>query len=137
MGLGHSASWPRPTFDVAYQVTVNNVVIGGMPQSFSYAVTVFDPAVLPGDYNQNSIVDAADYSLWRNSLGQNVPSFSGADGNGDGTVNVQDYTVWKSNFGGVLGGSGASDALTSLPEPSALLYFLLATIVLSGWQRIW
>ena len=41
--------------------------------------------VLAGDYNRDGIVDARDYTVWRNSLrsgGQNLA----ADGNGDGTV---------------------------------------------------
>lgn len=35
----------RPEADLAYRVTVSNVVVGGQVRSFSYDVTVFDPAV--------------------------------------------------------------------------------------------
>ena len=39
----------------------------------------------PGDYNRDLVVDAADYVLWRKTLGTTgVPAFSGADGDGDG-----------------------------------------------------
>ncbi len=56
---------------------------------------------LPGDYNLNHVVDAADYVLWRKTLGNNVqPAYSGADGDGNNVVNSNDYTVWRSNFGG-------------------------------------
>ncbi len=37
----------RPTADVAYQVTVDHVWLGGVEQSYQYQVTVFDPDV-PG-----------------------------------------------------------------------------------------
>jgi CSLREA domain-containing protein len=48
------------------------------------------------------VVDAADYTLWRDTNGTNVPAATGADGNGDGVVNVFDVYVWQVNFGQVL-----------------------------------
>jgi glucose/arabinose dehydrogenase len=58
---------------------------------------------LPGDYNGNSEVDAADYVAWRNTLGQNVTTpFSGADGDGDRRIDQGDYDVWRANFGRTL-----------------------------------
>jgi hypothetical protein len=38
------ASWPQPAADRSYRVTVSNVIISGTPRSFTYEVTVFDPA---------------------------------------------------------------------------------------------
>jgi hypothetical protein len=60
--------------------------------------TAVAPA-LPGDYNRNNIVDAADYVLWRRTRGDTVPKYSGADGNGNGEVGDEDYVVWRSHFG--------------------------------------
>ena len=54
-----------------------------------------------------AVVDAGDYTVWRNTLGQNVAAGSGADGNGDGMIDEDDYNVWRSNFG-ATSGSGAS-----------------------------
>jgi putative cofactor-binding repeat protein len=71
---------------------------------------------LPGDYNRNDVVDAADYVLWRKTKNASVAAFQGADGNGDQTVNEPDYGVWTTNFGeslpGGAGGSGSSDTAT-------------------------
>jgi hypothetical protein len=55
---------------------------------------------LPGDYNGNGTVDAADFTVWRDALGQSglVP-YSGADGNGNGSIGPEDYAIWKSHFG--------------------------------------
>ncbi len=39
-----TTSYPVPTADTVYQVTLNNVVIGGSSSNFTYRVTVFDPA---------------------------------------------------------------------------------------------
>ncbi len=44
MGLNDGASWPKPSADTVYHVTVNNVIISGTPHNFSYDVTIFDPA---------------------------------------------------------------------------------------------
>ena len=40
--------------------------------------------VVAGDYNHNGIVDAADYNVWRDHLGQHVTPGTGADGVADG-----------------------------------------------------
>ena len=56
--------------------------------------------VLPGDYNGNNVVDAADYAVWRNNAGQ-TSAFRPLQGDGDfdGDVDMADYLVWKSNYG--------------------------------------
>jgi hypothetical protein len=68
----------------------------------------YQPAgFLAGDYNRDGIIDAADYTVWRDSRGNNVVvNGSGADGNGDGVVNDLDYGVWHTNFGATLPASG-------------------------------
>lgn len=69
---------------------------------------------LPGDYNADGVVDAADYTLWRDSEGQTGVGLP-ADGNGDGQINQGDYLVWRDNFGQGDPAAGASAA----PEPAA------------------
>jgi hypothetical protein len=65
------------------------------------------PNVL-GDYNRNASVDAADYALWRDTLGQNVDKpFAGADGSGNGTIGPEDHGVWRANFGRTFSTSAA------------------------------
>jgi hypothetical protein len=51
----------------------------------------------PGDYNGNGIEDAADYTVWRDSLGQSGSNLP-ADGDGNGSVGQNDYLVWKNAF---------------------------------------
>jgi hypothetical protein len=72
--------------------------------------------ILPGDYNQNGIVDAADYTVWRDNLGGTAlvnrgPGLSGPIGSAD-------YDVWKANFGDTLSNAGAGAAAHLAPGDS-------------------
>ncbi len=81
----------------------------------------------PGDYDRNHVVNAADYVLWRKTLGQTglVP-YSGADGDGDGKILPADYNVWRTNFGAAAPSSGTSLGALAVPEPTA------AALVIAG-----
>ena len=61
-----------------------------------WRVVFADP--LSGDYSGNGTVDAADYSVWRDTLGQAGIALA-ADGNHNGQVDADDYNLWKLNFG--------------------------------------
>jgi hypothetical protein len=76
---------------------------------------------LAGDFNGDNKVDAADYTVWRNTFGAMRPNLL-ADANSDEEVDQADYQIWKSNFGLTTGGGGS----TTVPEPSALLMAMLA-----------
>jgi hypothetical protein len=93
---------------------------------------------LPGDYNADGVVDAADYTVWRNNLGLEI-----ALTNEDDTPNVvdaADYDVWKQHFGeaadlrfayGAGGGSMAAVGISGVPEPSSGCLFLLGCTLAS------
>jgi hypothetical protein len=80
---------------------------------------------VPGDYNLDGIVDAADYTFWRDTMGEEVTPRSGADGDADGYIGLHDYGVWASNFGWSVEGESGADAI---PEPTTLLLTLLALV---------
>jgi hypothetical protein len=84
--------------------------------------------VLPGDYNADGQVDAADYVVWRKGYGESVPNWSGADGNGDGVVDDDDFAVWTAGYGSPAAGSGSALA-PPVPEPAATA---LACVALVG-----
>jgi len=93
-----------------------------------------------GDFNRDGTVDASDYTVWRDSLGQEITSGTGADGNVDGVVDVGDYDLWKAHFGDVaLVGFGEQpsmfDAAASVPEASSLAMFALSAITLGARAR--
>jgi hypothetical protein len=78
---------------------------------------------VPGDYDKNGTVDAADYVVWRIPRGQSVSAFAGADGDGSGMIDQPDYEFWRARFGNALpAGAGAAG---SLPVPEATTGALL------------
>lgn len=71
---------------------------------------------VPGDYNGNDVVDAADYVLWR----KGGPLRNEVDT--PGTVNAADYTEWRKRFGNNTPGAGSGNSL--VPEPVGLALFI-------------
>jgi hypothetical protein len=84
-----------------------------------------------GDYDGNGIVDAADYTLWRDSLGSTTNL--AADGNENEIVDAGDYDVWTMHFGQTAGGGASSAQSERVPEPSCSV--LLVTGILAMWTR--
>ena len=82
--------------------------------------------VLPesGDFNNDGVVDAIDYAVWREMLGQTGTGLA-ADGNNDGQVDALDYDVWKTNFG--TASTSAQQDSSAVPEPQAMLLFAMLT----------
>ena len=92
----------------------------------SVVLSVVSTAALVGDYNQNGVVDAADYAVWRDTLGT-VGGGLAADGDNSGEVDAADYVLWRANFGQTAAGSATG--LTSgalVPEPASVMLLLTA-----------
>jgi hypothetical protein len=75
------------------------------------------PQQMPGDFNQDSRVDASDYVAWRKS------------------GSPQGYTQWRANFGGPTTGGAANAA--SVPEPAAVALLVVCAVAVGGrsWPR--
>jgi hypothetical protein len=89
--------------------------------------------VVPGDYTNNGIVDAADYALWRKS--QQTAKVLPNDPYGP-LVGDSQYKLWRTNFGKIPGqGTGATLSAETVPEPGTLMLMiagLLATVFRRG-----
>jgi T5SS/PEP-CTERM-associated repeat protein len=98
---------------------------GGIDFSVTYTANsvVISVTGVEGDYNHDGVVDAADYIIFRKTLGQNGADLP-ADGNHNHQIDVGDYDVWRANFGNSASGS-ALDASASVPEPANLLVILV------------
>jgi Glucose / Sorbosone dehydrogenase/PEP-CTERM motif len=90
-------------------------------------------SMLRSDFNDDGVVDAADYVVWRTQAGQGgidlAADGTGSNGMPDGQVNDLDYNFWKANFGTSVAASNAQ-FLRSVPEPSGLLLSCLGAL---GW----
>jgi hypothetical protein len=85
-----------------YAIAADSKASGNVVQTSLKIVEQTAP-LLPGDYNDNGIVDAVDYVVWRNTRNNTAVPFTGADGNGNGTIDQGDYGIWRANFGRTAG----------------------------------
>jgi hypothetical protein len=93
-------------YDALYVVLANTSAVG---------------PTLPGDYNRNGTVDAADYVAWRHS-----PNDVGGDPGG--------YNLWRTNFSQTIDSDAAlnADSQFAVPEPGGLA---LVTFTVPGLMR--
>ena len=89
---------------------LNSSFSAGQPTQF--AQDFLRVAAFPGDFNQNGVVDAADYVVWRNGLGT--------------TFTQNDYNVWRAHFGQTAGSGSNTVANTTVPEPATLVMLIVA-----------
>lgn len=76
-----------------------------------------------GDFNGDLAVDAADYTIWRDNLGQDSSVLMG-NGSGESTVGQADYVVWQENYGAAYGALTAGTS--QVPEPASALIAMVA-----------
>lgn len=105
------------TFLIIYSSATDEVVLSNfIPANF-----------LAGDFNHDGVVDAADYTVWRDSLDQTgIAPYTSGDANGDGAVTSADYQEWKNNFG--VSTSNNQKHNVPVPEPY-VLSLLIACVV--------
>lgn len=89
-------------------------VVGNLVATGSFQVNLG----LPGDFNEDGTVDAADYTVWRDDFA-------------NGQAPASDYQVWRDNYGASSLPLAASSAVAA-PEPSLLGSALLLGLV--GWR---
>jgi hypothetical protein len=76
-------------------------------------------ASLAGDFNQDNVVNAADYVVWRKGGGLQT-----------------EYDSWRLNFGRSAAGSGASlDGNNAVPEPTSITMLALGLAALCCRRR--
>jgi T5SS/PEP-CTERM-associated repeat protein len=94
---------------------------------YSSGVLSVTIAGVPGDYNNDGQVDAADYTSYRDALGSTTTLPNDTT---PGSVTAADYTVWASNYGAVTS-SGST-----IPEPTGFAILVVAIGALSPRSRV-
>ena len=87
-----------------------------------FSVRMF-PALSPGDFNADGVVDAADYDLWRTTFGSQT--MLAADGNKNGIIDAADYVTWRNEYDLV-----GEIATANVPEPAAFALVMIASVAL-------
>lgn len=90
-------------------------------------------AGVPGDYNGNDVVDAADYVLWRSDFEPLTNEVTGVTPN---TTTPEDYDAWRERFGDPNPGSGSGlGDNQAVPEPTTFVSLAIAALVLAHARR--
>jgi hypothetical protein len=143
-----------------------NVYASGTSGVFGYTESPFDTqftidnfrteTAVAGDYTRDGSTDAADYVVWRKTVGQQSPqlnpttfeviSLGKMDANGAvsgacgfNTPNCEviddaDYNVWFTNFGASAGAPGSGGA-GQIPEPATATFAALGLMIASASFR--
>ena len=90
-----------------------------------------------GDYNGDTIVDAADYIVWRDNLGTGYYLNNSGDESDDSSavVDVADYNLWRARFGQTAGSGTAIDSSSTAPVPEPAAGAMLLTGMLAMFCR--
>jgi hypothetical protein len=99
---------------------------------FLFDVTFEPNLTLPssGDYNDDNLVDSADYVVWRKTYGE-TGYFLSADGHPDNEIDGLDYDIWLAKFGQTTSGIGAGMSVheCAVPEGSALITLVIVHVM--------
>ncbi len=85
------------------------------------------PGGVVGDYNENGVVDAADYTVWKDNWATGFALPNEDPTASSGSVTNEDYDIWKANFGNTAA-TGSSSGSGAVPEPGSLTLLFLAVI---------
>jgi fibronectin-binding autotransporter adhesin len=105
--------------------------LGGLGSSFFSGtgflqVTTLGPTLgVTGDYNNNGVVDAADYTVWRDALGS-ATALPNRDPLNTGNVSNADYASWVAHFGQSAGAGSGGLSGGAVPEPTSLVLLAIA-----------
>lgn len=108
----------------ALQIT-RNPTANNFEWGTAFSLDAFANSTPPtGDYTNNGVVDAADYTVWRDNEGTALALPNRAPG-ATGNVGAADYTAWKNNYGVTGGGADPvvqariDELVTALNNPEA------------------
>jgi len=90
-----------------------------------YGVIPGPVPLLPGNFNGDGIVDAADYTVWRDHLGEANEAILNGNGDGLNGIDQDDYALWKANFNNTAIGTGSG----IVPEPTSVALLAIGLLI--------
>jgi hypothetical protein len=139
---GREESFTLPLGEVtAESGNVTGVFADGTPFDFSYfrgggggiIELVAAAAGIPGDYNSDGIVDAADYVVWRKNVGG--PAGSLPNDTDGGIIGSPQYATWRVNFGRSTSAALSATHMSPVPEPASDALTAVAIVTLLAIVR--
>jgi hypothetical protein len=97
--------------------------------SNNFGRTFQTASTFTGDYNADGLVNAADYTIFRDALAKGDLS---ADGDGDGKLTTADWEFWTDRYGAKPAAAGV---LGAVPEPGTLVLGAMALAAALGRRR--
>jgi autotransporter-associated beta strand protein len=122
--------------NTTYGSSQSNAVVK-LDQYFSgTGILTVGPSILAGDYNNDGIVDSADYVVWRANVGQ--PSQSLPNDTTGVLIGTAQYNLWRSNFGSTTAvpGSGSTLSGGATPEPTSIGLLAIGLAALTAKKRV-
>lgn len=117
-----------PTLSLPQNPTPNQIAAGLV---ISTGVTVLN--VSAGDYNLSGTVDGSDYDIWVLTFGN--PLNAEADGNGDAFTTAADYTVWRDLVGQQVLSAAVTSATVPEPATKGGLLVAAAALLMHQRSR--
>ena len=121
----HNAVVHLVTDDIYLNLAFSQFDSGG---DFAYQRSTPAGPSLSGDYNNNGVVDAADYVVWRTNQGTTNVLPNDPIG---GMIGTAQYNQWRAHFGQTAGSGASASVNATVPEPGTLVPMVFAAV---GWR---
>lgn len=106
------------------------ITAGGNNAASLYGIALHVPAPALGDYDGDGTVTAADYTVWRDTLG--ATENLAADGDGNRVIDESDFGFWQTKFADTLAGVAVGH---SVPEPGVTILLAFSLFKLTHRRR--
>jgi hypothetical protein len=123
--LGNTFEWmgALEVIDQSESEVIDYIMTSASGTDYRNAITApVDSEPIPGDYNGDSTVDAADYVVWRKNEGTTNTLPNDSIG---GTIGTGQYNQWRSHFGQTSGSGAGAIANAAVPEPGNAVLMML------------
>ena len=91
-------------------------------------LSVAGEGVTLGDFNDDDVIDAADFDILAGNFGNEGVSFADGDINFDRRINLADFLEFRTIFNGQSTGA-------AVPEPTSLFSFMIGAFLLGARRR--
>jgi hypothetical protein len=139
INLGSGAWIKTPTEDLVFQYVSGNQVVNGL---VFYTGHGGAPYVF-GDLNTDSVINSADWGIFRTNQHATLSSFSLAEAyrlgdlNGDHLNNHADFVAFKAAYDAANGAGAFLEMVGGVPEPASFVLIVTAGLfpIVSGQRR--